>query len=130
MTETEKHSKTKLQQVTFWPIPEVTDAEMIFGAGVGRYLSRYNRPEVPHKFVTAAEELFLYGVVKSDLGVEFPSHIDPEKMKRLVRALMVSFALAHEAKITTIAYAFWVWSTPGLCPPIPTETEQPTETTP
>jgi hypothetical protein len=43
---------------------------------------------------------------------KFDPRVDVAKAARAARALLSSFAPAHEQKEATVAYAFWVWSTP------------------
>ena len=112
--------------LTFYPIPEVTDAEVAFGAKGGRYFHRHNRPKVPQVYEDLVNDLFFAGKPRKDYGIEFCGHLDPEKLRRWVRAMLCSFAPAHEAKTDTVAYALWVWSTPEACP----APETPKEPTP
>ncbi len=48
------------------------------------------------------------------LPEEISPIIDKQKAIRAVKAWLSSFAPAHEAKIGTVAYAFWVWSDHSL----------------
>jgi hypothetical protein len=94
--------------LTFYPMPEFTDAEIAFGADVSSYFNRRDLPMVPREFKSAAMDLFYNGGKLP----EFDKRVDREKAMRAVRALLSSFAPAHESKEATVGYAFWVWSSP------------------
>ena len=94
--------------LTFFPVPEFDDLSIAFGAGEKSYFDRRNLPDVPKKFEDAAGSLFFSGGKLP----EFDPRVDVKKASRAVRALLSSFAPSHEAKEATVAYAFWVWSTP------------------
>lgn len=89
--------------------PEFQDADLAFGADAKCYFNRYKRPDVPHKFSDMAGRLFFEGGALP----AFADDIDPVKARRAIRALLCSFAPAHEAKESTVAYALWVWTTPA-----------------
>ncbi len=95
--------------LTFFPVPEFDSPSVAFGAGESAYFPRRNLPEVPRKYRDAAMSLF-YG------GGELPKfdpRVDRDAAFRATRALLSSWAPAHEAKEATVGYAFWVWSTPA-----------------
>lgn len=94
------------QGLTFYPVPEFTDADVAFGAEVSSYFNRRDLPKVPGEFKRAAMDLFFNGGTLP----EFDKRVDTEKAMRAVRALLSSFAPAHESKEATVGYAFWVWS--------------------
>lgn len=94
--------------LTFWPIPKFDGPSQAFGAGHECYFPRYERPKVPRKYEDAAESVFFKG---GELPALDP-RVDRKQAAGMLRALLSSFAPAHEAKITTAGYALWVWSTP------------------
>ena len=94
--------------IQFWPIPDIEKVTAAFGAGNEMFFPRRNLPDVPRKFTDAAETLFFSGGKLP----EFASGVDRAKAATMLRALLGSFAPAHEAKISTAGYAMWVWSTP------------------
>ena len=94
--------------LTFWPIPEFSDPECAFGADVSRFFKRYELPDVPREFERKAGDLF-FGGGKVET---FAPQVDAAKANRALRAWLSSWAPAHEAKETTVAYAIWLWSTP------------------
>lgn len=98
----------KKDGLTFWPIPEFDDASAAFGLRGNAYFSRNALPNVPRKYADEVDRLFFSG---GELPA-FAPQVDRAKAFRAVRALLSSFVPAHEAKVATVAYAFWVWSTP------------------
>jgi hypothetical protein len=92
--------------LVFFPIPSFDDASVAFGADASRYFDRRNLPDVPREFEDAANNLFFSG---GSLPA-FDPRVDPKAAMRMTRALLSSFAPSHEAKETTVGYAFWVWS--------------------
>jgi hypothetical protein len=96
--------------LTFYPIPDVSDLEAAFGFHESHYFDRRNLPKVPERFEDAAQKLFFKGgtIPESCKG------IDLDKATRFTRALLCSWSPSHESKIATVAYAFWVWSTPEI----------------
>ena len=91
--------------LTFLPVPEFSDAEMTFGAPRSAYFNRYDLPKVPRKYEDFIDRLFFSGGKMPKLAAD----VDREKASRTLRALLTSFAPAHEAKTTTAAYALWAW---------------------
>ena len=92
--------------ITFWPIPDVTDTAVAFGADGSDYFQRRALPEVPEEFRSEVSRLFFEGGKLPELG----SGVDKRKAARWVRSRLASFAPAHEAKESTVAYALWLWS--------------------
>jgi single-strand DNA-binding protein len=90
------------------PIPEFGAPAQAFGAREGSYFNRRSLPQVPRKYTDEAERLFFGGGPLP----EFAPQVDKQKAMQATRALLSSFAPSHEAKIATVGYAFWVWSTP------------------
>ena len=111
---------SSLNGVTFWPVPEFTDVEIAFGprGGESAYLPRRNLPSVPRELEDLVQGLFFKGGALPELS----SQVDAAKAMRAVKAWLRSFAPAHESKITTVAYALWVWTTLARSN---TETSQP-----
>lgn len=96
----------KKDGLQFFPIPEFGAPEVAFGAGEENYFPRYSLPEVPEKYKSMANALMFKG---GELP-KFQKTIDRSKAYRYTQAMLSSFAPAHEAKIATVAYAFWVWA--------------------
>jgi hypothetical protein len=114
-------SETAFQIPTF-PLFDVDDAEVAFGANASRYygsrawdagkvdscaISRALRKE--EKIVSA---LFFNGGKLSDHGREYRPDIDQAKAHRAVRALMGSWDVSHEQKTATVALAIHHWTRP------------------
>lgn len=102
------------KNIQFWPIPEVPTPECVFGpkAPTTAYFDRYDRPDVPRQFQRMADDLFFVGGTLPD-GLCIPEW-DRVRAMKWVRSRLTSWGVAHEAKISTVAYAFWVWSTPEI----------------
>ncbi len=98
--------KKKINNLVFYPVPEFQDVDVAFGAGQGAYFKRSNLPEVPGKFDDMASRLFFNGGALP----AFAEGVDVTKAERAIRAWLSSFAPAHEEKITTVAYALWLWT--------------------
>lgn len=102
--------------LTFWPIPNFSDADMAFGADAKAYFNRRSLPKVPYELERLVNALFFNGGSLPEMAPE----VDRQAAMRAVRAWLTSFAPAHEAKIATVAYALWVWTTPAaLAPQVP-----------
>ena len=99
----------KCQGLTFFPIPEISDLEMVFGLDEEHYFNRHDLPEVPKEYENLTQSLFFNG---GKLPV-MHSKVEMSKANRYLNALLTSFAPAHEAKITTVAYALWLWTHPS-----------------
>lgn len=97
--------KKKIQGLKFFPIPEFDRAAQVFGADINLYFPRYDRPEVPRQYEDMANELMFKGGRLPEMQPE----VDRDKATAMVSALLRSFAPAHEAKTTTVAYALWLW---------------------
>jgi hypothetical protein len=95
--------------LTFYPVPDLKKAEHIFGADRSMYFQRKNGlPDVPEKYEKMASKLFFHGgKLPDELKLKNPDDI--AKAFRYISGMLSSFAPAHEEKITTVAYAFWVW---------------------
>lgn len=96
-----------LHGLTFFPVPEFSDRDISFGASESSYFLRYELPDVPHDLEDTAEGLFFNGGVLPELSPQ----VDRNSAMRAVKAWLRSWAPAHEAKIATVAYALWVWTT-------------------
>lgn len=94
--------------LTFFPVPEFSDAEIAFGADQKAFFNRRDLPDVPKKHGNAAMTLFYNGGPLPD----FDSRVDRKLAMRAVKAWLGSWAPAHESKEATVGYAFWLWSTP------------------
>ena len=100
-----KPEKTK-NGLTFYPIPEFSDVDAAFGADSSAYFKRDNLPDVPREYEDMASALMFKGGKLISLS---PKVNQAEAMKA-VRAWLCSFEPSHEAKISTVAYALWLWS--------------------
>lgn len=99
-----KHTK---MGITFWPIPDVSDVEIAFGANKRWYFPRQQLPEVPQRYTDTVRRLFFKGGKLPDL----PAQVDQKQAARFFRALLGSWEPSHEQKEATAAYALWVWDT-------------------
>ncbi len=88
--------------LTFYPIPELKGL-----LDESRYFKRRELPDVPLEFEKMVRSMFFSG---GELP-EMPKCIDTAKAESAVSAWFYSCAPAHEAKIATVAYALWVWTT-------------------
>ncbi len=95
-----------IQGLTFYPIPEVSDIEVVLGAKGTRFFNRWELPDVPPEYEAYANKVFLAGGRLPELQ---PA-VDRAKARRAMQAWLCSFAPPHEAKIATVAYALWVWT--------------------
>jgi hypothetical protein len=105
MGEQMKPEKVK-DGLTFFPIPEFGAASAAFGASEDKFFNRYNLPDVPHEFQDMAQNLFFKG---GELP-KFHESVDQEKAHTAIGAWLSSWAPAHESKIATVGYAFWLWT--------------------
>ncbi len=94
-----------IEGLTFWPIPKFSDIHMAFGAEINSYFDRYRLPEVPKKYRDQASKIFFEGG-----KIEVGDDVNKDDANRAIRAVLCSFAPAHEAKEATVAYALWCWS--------------------
>lgn len=92
--------------LTFFPIPTFDKLTQAFGAPESAYFNRYKLPEIPRKYADLARTLFHKGGTLP----EFQPEVEHAKAMAATRAWLSSFAPAHESKMATVAYAFWVWS--------------------
>jgi hypothetical protein len=101
------------QAIPKFAVPEITDAEMVFGARDQRYLSRAAIPDDFYEghahWCQVASALFFDGGALSDHGLKFKEDIDRQKAMRALRALLSSFAPKHEVKIGTVGVALANW---------------------
>ena len=97
--------KTK-NGITFYPVPEFDDLTIAFGANGSAFFNRHNLPDVPQKYEDKARELMFRG--GSLVGLS--EKINKVKAANAITAWLRSFEPAHEAKMTTVAYALWLWS--------------------
>jgi len=95
-----------LDGLTFFPIPTFDKADQAFGAEESAYFNRRNLPEVPLQYKDMAQKLSFNGGTLPELQPE----VDRAEAMAATSAWLHSFAPAHESKIATVAYAFWVWS--------------------
>lgn len=107
-TETQIPTATR-DGLTFFPIPEFDGPSVAFGADLKHYFNRRELPKVPREYSEYVSNLFFNGGELPD----FDPRVDRKKARYAVNALLRSFAPAHEQKEATVAYAFWVWSTPA-----------------
>ncbi len=98
--------------LTFFPVPDFDGPSRAFGAELSAYFNRRTLPEVPSKYEDIIGKLFFTGGKLPDLQ----PGVDRAKATACIGALLASFAPAHEAKITTAAYALWVWCEGDLKP--------------
>ncbi len=95
--------------LTFWPIPEFDRGESLFmGAPLKAFFDRRNLPDIPQVWEDRAQDFFFRGG-----RPDFPPQVDATKAIKALRAWLISFEPPHEAKIATVAYALWVWTTPA-----------------
>lgn len=94
------------QGLTFFPVPEFDDASVAFGADANAYFDRRDRPDVPREWENYVDNLFFSGGHLPELSPK----VDRELATRAIRAWLSSFAPPHESKITTAAYALWLWT--------------------
>lgn len=86
--------------ITFLPVPE-------FGREApAAYFKADDLPDVPREFMEEARRLFCWG----DQWPAFGDDVEAKRAKHAIQAWLWLSAPSHEAKITTIAYALWVWS--------------------
>jgi hypothetical protein len=109
MNEQQTKPEHKLHGITFFPVPDFSDLELAFGPKNGEraYLPRRQLPDVPKEIEDAVQSLFFKGGTIPELSPQ----VDRSKAMRAIKAWLVSFSPAHESKITTVAYALWVWTT-------------------
>lgn len=93
--------------ITFFPVPEFSDAEIAFGASDRRFFNRRDLPHIPAKYEDMANQLFFKG---GDLP-QLHNSVDRGKAVRALRAWLSSWNPAHEAKVATVGYALWLWTT-------------------
>lgn len=101
--------KAALHGLTFYPVPHFDRVHAAFGASEDQFFNRHRLPAVPQQHVDAVGALFF----KGGSLPEFDPRVDRTLAARATKAWLGSWAPAHEAKVATVAYAFWVWSTPG-----------------
>ena len=87
-------------------MPEFDDTTKVWGAYKSAYFNRLSLPDVPQKYEDIASELMFKGGRVEGLSEK----VDTGKATKAVKAWLCSFDVAHEAKITTVAYALWLWS--------------------
>lgn len=92
--------------LTFFPVPTFDNIDAVFGAKHDKYFNRRDLPKVPGKYEEIAQNLFFNG---GEIPPFLPA-VDRMKAKTALRAWLSSFAPAHEEKISTAAYAMWVWT--------------------
>ena len=102
--------KKQINGITFYPIPQIDDIKVLLGADKTSYFSRDNLPEVPKEFEEKAQELFFEGGKLTGLNKK----VSINRATRMLKSLLGSFEPSHEAKITTVAYALWLWSSEEL----------------
>ena len=105
MNDTLEKPVLSIEGLTFFPIPEFDKPAQAFGAEESQYFHRCRIPAVPKKYEDMVNALFFKGGTLPEVQ---PS-IDKVKAAAATRAWLVSFSPAHEAKVGTVAYAFWVW---------------------
>ena len=105
MNTTNEKPALTIDGLTFFPVPEFSKPEQAFGAAESRYFNRYKLPSVPRKYEDMVQSLFFNGGSLPEIKPE----VDKAKAIAATQAWLLSFAPAHEAKISTVAYAFWVW---------------------
>ena len=99
----------KCKGLTFSPIPKFCDAEVAFGAPDRYFFRRDDLPEVPREFEKMADAIFFRG----ERPAPFTPEVDAREAYRALRAWLSSWEPPHEAKVATVAYALWLWTTPG-----------------
>ena len=99
----------------FWPIPATTKLECAFGLDEAAYFNRRSLPDVPRELEKMVQELFFAGGKLPELC----KGVDRAEANARMRAMLCSFAPAHESKVATAAYAIWVWTTPEIVDGMP-----------
>lgn len=95
--------------LTFFPIPEFRDVDLAFSTiREDQYFDRRKLPSVPREYEREVERLFYDGGKMPDFAPE----VDKDRAARWTRVMLSSWEPSHESKLRTVAYAFWVWSTP------------------
>lgn len=104
----DQKAKPKLNEkgITFFPIPEVSDVDIAFGAVEEKYFNRRDLPFIPEKYESEVSRLMFSGGKLPS----FNEKVDSKLAFRFTQAMLSSFAPSHESKIATVAYAFWVWT--------------------
>ena len=96
----------RIKGLTFFPVPEFDDAQLIFGAHEKSFFNRHDLPVIPGKYENMASSLFFKG---GDIP-ELHQSVDRNKALRALHAWLSSWSPAHEAKEATVAYALWLWT--------------------
>ena len=104
-----------MTEVTF-PVPEVSDVDVAFGAGGSAYLTREQMGDEfygdRNEYTKHASALFFRGGSILPEGRRWRDGIDQAKASRAIKAMLCSFAPKHEIKIGTVGFALREWTEP------------------
>jgi hypothetical protein len=92
--------------LTFFPVPQFSALDAAFGASENKFFNRYYRPKVPKKYEDIVSSLFFNGGAIPD----FQPAVDRKAAVTALRAWLGSWAPPHESKVSTVAYAMWLWT--------------------
>lgn len=100
-----------------FPVPDVTDLDVAFGAKASAYLTREQMGDDfygdRNEFTRHASSLFFNGGHVLPAGRRWKTGIDRVKAARAIKALLCSFDPKHEIKIGTVGFALSEWTEPG-----------------
>jgi hypothetical protein len=102
-----KKPDASINGLVFFPVPETSDREFQFGFEANRFFPRDQRPDVPRAYEELVDGWFFNGGAVP----LFSPQVNREAAIRAIHAWMKSFNPPHESKISTVAYAVWVWTT-------------------
>ena len=89
--------------ITFIPVPQIDNG--FSGAPSNMFFKRDELPNVPAKYTKMANSLFFNG----GRMPEFIDGVDRDAAFNALSGWLKSWDVPHESKITTVAYALWVW---------------------
>jgi hypothetical protein len=104
---TPQKPQNPIQGITFFPIPKFDAINAALGADRSKYFNRHDIPKIPRVYQELAMALMFKRIELPKLS----NKVDRTQAATAIQAWLVSFGPAHEAKMGTVAYALWVWST-------------------
>lgn len=98
-----------------FPIPEISDVQMVFPANVLDYMPKYE--DIPKKYKTDSysgtnrlfNDWFFRGL--KELSMKTREGVDEGKAIRAIRSIMGSYAPKHEHKEAAVAFLLDEWFT-------------------
>lgn len=103
--------------VPAFPVPDIDAASAAFGATDKVFLKYADLPEdfrrQSHPMCDVAQKLFSRGGRLADHGLKIKAGLDEDKVYRALRAMLGSWAPAHEEKIGTVGVALANWCEPA-----------------